>query len=120
MDSLKRFSFLMNKHFDKLDRIPIDYWASTDVDQRLCSYFKAKNKEELLDLLDVDFRYINGPKYIGPDLAKYPDGSEDDIWGVPRKKVYYGEGENRGYYKTAVKYPLSNAQTFEDVESYDH
>ena len=92
MDSLKRFNFLMNKQSDKLDRILIDYWASSDVDQRLCSYYKAKNKEELLDLLDVDFRYIDGPKYIGPDLTKYPDGSEDDIWGVPRKKVYYGEG----------------------------
>ena len=120
MDSLKRFSFLMNKHSDKLDRILIDYWASSDVDNRLCKYYKVENKEELLDLLDVDFRYIDGPIYIGPDLAKYPDGSEDDIWGVPRKKVYYGGGEYRGYYKTVVKFPLSNAQTIDDIESYDH
>ena len=37
MDSLKRFSFLMNKQSDKLDRILIDYWASTDVDQHSAS-----------------------------------------------------------------------------------
>ena len=79
MDSLKRFSFLMNKHSDKLDRILIDYWASSDVDNRLCKYYKLENKEELLDLL-----------------------------------------EYRGYYKTVVKFPLSNAQTIDDIESYDH
>ena len=45
MDSLKRFSFLMNKHSDKLDRILIDYWASSDVDNRLCKYYKVENKE---------------------------------------------------------------------------
>ncbi len=110
MDSLTRFNFLMNKRFDQLDRIPIDYWASSDVDKRLCKYYKVENKEEILDLLDVDFRYIDGPEYIGPDLVTHPDGSENDIWGVPRKKVYYGEGEYRGYYKTAVKYPLSSAK----------
>ena len=120
MDSLTRFNFLMNKRSDKQDRVLIDYWASANVDQRMCEYYGVKEKEELLDLLDVDFRYIDGPSYIGPRLAKHPDNSEDDIWGVPRKKVYYGKDEHQGYYKTVVKYPLANAKTIDDVDSYKH
>ena len=120
MDSLTRFNLLMNRHFNDLDRILIDYWAGSNVDQRMCEYFKVKEKEELLDVLDIDFRYIEGPSYIGPDLAKHPDGSENDIWGVPRKKVYYGKGEHQGYYKTVVKHPLADAKTIEDVDSYEH
>jgi uroporphyrinogen decarboxylase len=110
----------MNKHSDGLDRIPIDYWASSEVTQRLCKSYKAKNKDDLLDLLDIDFRYIDGPKYIGPNLLKHQDNSEDDIWGVPRKKVYYGKGEHQGNYKTVVKYPLADAKTIEEIDSYEH
>ena len=120
MDSLTRFNFLMNKRSDQLDRIPIDYWTSSNIDQRLCKHYKVETKEDLLDFLDVDFRYIEGPTYIGPNLANHSDGSEDDIWGVPRKKVYYGEGENRGFYKAVVKYPLADTKIIDDIESYEH
>jgi uroporphyrinogen decarboxylase len=120
MDSLTRFKLLMKRRSNRLDRILVDYWASSNIDQRLFKHYKMENKEELLDLLDIDFRYIDGPAYIGPKLTKYSDGSEDDIWGVPRKKIYYGEGENKGFYKTVVKYPLAKAKNIEDVESYGH
>jgi uroporphyrinogen decarboxylase len=92
MDSLKRFKYLMTRRSEKLDRILVDYWASSDVDQRLCIHFKVKNREELLERLDIDFRYIDGPRYIGPKLKKYSDCSENDIWGVPRKRIDYGKG----------------------------
>ena len=78
------------------------------------------SREELLELLDIDFRYIPGPEYIGPKLKTHPNGSEDDIWGVPRKKVYFGEGEHQGSYKKVVKFPLANAKNAEDVEAYAH
>jgi len=110
----------MDRRSDKLDRILIDYWAVAEIDTRLCNYYKLTSKESLLDFLDIDFRYINGPKFIGPNLTTHSDGSEDDIWGVPRKKVYYGQGEHRGFYKTVVKNPLANANSIDDVESYKH
>ena len=120
MNSISRFNHLIKRESHKLDRVLIDYWATPEIDIRLCKYFKINSREELLNLLDVDFRYIEGPKYIGPELITHPDGSEDDIWGVPRKKVSYGEGEHKGSYKKVAKFPLADAKTTEDVEAYNH
>ncbi len=120
MNSLLRFNHLIKRQSHKLDRVLIDYWATAEIDSRLCKYYGVNSREELLELLDIDFRYIEGPKYIGPDLKIHPDGSEDDIWGVPRIKVSYGEEDHKGSYKKVVKYPLRTAKNAEDVEAYHH
>ena len=36
---------------------------------------------------DVDLRYIDGPRYIGPPLRAFRDGSLEDLWGVRRRTV---------------------------------
>jgi uroporphyrinogen decarboxylase len=120
MNSISRFKYLINRQFKKLDRVLMDYWASPEIDKRLCKFFHLESREELLEHLDIDFRYIQGPSYIGPKLTVHPDGSEDDIWGVPRKIVHFGQGDHRGSYKKVVKFPLANAKTLQDVESYEH
>lgn len=120
MDSITRFKFLISHQYKKLDRILIDYWASSEIDNRLINFYHIKDKEQLLDLLDVDFRYIRGPKYIGPELKIYEDGSSDDLWGVRRTRTFYGQGEYRGSYETVLKSPLSDATTIKDVENYNH
>jgi uroporphyrinogen decarboxylase len=120
LDSRTRFKYLITRKPDKLDRVMIDYWASQEIDARLCKYYRMKSKSDLLDYLDVDFRYIPGPKYIGPPLKIHSDGSEDDIWGVPRRQVYYGEGDFRGSYENVVKSPLQSVQTLAEVERYPH
>jgi uroporphyrinogen decarboxylase len=96
----------------------IDYWASKTIDDRLCDYLHLQNREELLNRFDVDFRYIEGPTYTGKELEKHEDGSQNDIWGVPRKKILYGVGNNQGYYSTVVNNPLKDIETVLDVESY--
>jgi uroporphyrinogen decarboxylase len=120
LDSLTRFHYLITRQAEKLDRIPIDYWASKEIDTRLCKAYRCGSKNDLLDTLDVDFRYIAGPKFIGPPLKVHADGSEDDLWGVPRRRVYFGEGDFRGSYENVTKSPLEHAQTVADVENYTH
>ncbi|MEE8440163.1 MAG: hypothetical protein V3S41_00455, partial [Spirochaetia bacterium] len=68
------------------DRIPIDFWATTAVAQRLETE-RGKPYTEFLDDYDVDLRYIDGPTYIGPQLAQ-----GEDIWGVKRAAVVVGPG----------------------------
>ena len=118
MDSLERFQCLITRQNNKLDRIPLDYWATKEIDQRLCNFYNCHDKASLLDKLDVDFRYIEGPKYIGPPLEVHSDGSENDIWGVPRKRIWFGEGEFRGSYEAVTKSPLEKACTVQEVEGY--
>ena len=101
------------------DRVPRDYWAVDEITSRLCKHFAMPSKDALLDVLDIDCRYIDGPAYTGPPLQVHADGSIDDIWGVPRKTVVTGEGETRGTYKAVSSHPLAGCKTVEDVEAYE-
>ena len=74
MNSRER-TFLALEH-KASDRIPIDFWITPAANALLetesgCSY------EEFLEYYDVDFRYIEGPTYIG-DLRL----SRERIFGV--------------------------------------
>ena len=99
------------------DRVPIDYWASDEITARLLEKLRFSSEEELLGHFDVDFRYIAGPRYIGPQLAAREDGSVEDIWGVPRVKVQVGAGEHTGSYREACNPPLKD-MTLEEIKAY--
>lgn len=103
---------------DAVDRLLVDYWAVPEVDAKLFRHFEIKSKDELLDRLGIDFRYLAGPCYEGPELLKHEDGSEEDLWGVPRAVQVTGQGETLGSYKHVTKYPLADARTVQDVEHY--
>jgi len=116
MDSQERLSLCL-KHCEP-DRVPIDYWASPEINRKLLAHYGFSTQEELLQHFDVDFRYIDGPKYIGPEFEKHPDGSVDDHWGTPRITVQVGSGDKTGEYKEVVRFPLAEATTVEDIRDY--
>jgi uroporphyrinogen decarboxylase len=116
MNSKQRFKRLL-RH-EQPDRVLRDYWTVPEIDKRLLKHFGLKKRAEILDKLDIDFRYIDGPRYIGPPLATHGDGSEDDLWGVPRKTMVTGEGEFRGIYKAVTTYPLKDCKTVDAVKAY--
>ena len=68
------------------NRVPVDYWGTKHIDELLFRHFGVGTKDELLKKLGVDLRYVF-PKYVGPMLKKYSDGSYDDLWGVRRRIV---------------------------------
>ncbi len=100
------------------DRVPIDYWASGEITGRLLKRFGYSTLEQLLNRFDVDFRYIDGPRYIGPEPAVHADGSVEDHFGVPRLRVSVGTGENTGAYLEAVNFPLADAKSIEEIRDY--
>jgi len=100
------------------DRVPIDYWASGEITGRLLKRFGFSTLEQLLNRFDVDFRYIDGPRYIGPEPAVHADGSVEDHFGVPRVRVSVGTGENTGAYLEAVNFPLADAKSIEEIRDY--
>jgi len=101
------------------DRVPIDYWATSEITSGLMNKYGFSTKEELLNFFNVDFRYIDGPEYVGPDLAIREDGSKEDHFGVPRRAVAYGDGSKAGVYSEVTEYPLQSAATVDEIESYD-
>ena len=116
MDARERvFLALANK---EPDRVPIDYWATREINRKLLTRFSFSTQEQLLQHLDVDFRYIDGPRYIGPEPGVHPDGSVEDHWGTPRVRVTVGSGGKVGEYDEVVKFPLAGAESVEAIRDY--
>lgn len=100
------------------DRVPIDFWAASEVTNRLVQRYGLSSEEELLERFDIDFRYIAGPVYVGPPLTVGADGAVEDHFGVPRKRVSYGDGNHRGAYSEVAAFPLEHATSVEEIERY--
>jgi uroporphyrinogen decarboxylase len=111
MDSRERVFGALNR--EAVDRAPVDFWASDgfygQVQREL-----GLDKDAFLDQHPVDFRYIEGPRYIGPPLA-----ADADIWGVTRRKVAVPTTYGQENYSEVSRHPLLDATSVEQVESYD-
>jgi len=94
------------------DRIPVDFWATPIVIQRLERDLDI-SYEQFLDRYDVDLRYIEGPKYVGPPLEP-----GTDIWGVSRSQVNVGGRDGAEIYSEVTQAPLARAETVEAIEAY--
>ncbi len=95
------------------DRLPIDYFffGTPEVIKRLKQHLGLNSDEQLRRFFGVDIRVV-APRYIGPELQKFPDGSYEDEWGVMRKPVSYG----LGFYDEIIHYPLAEAQEVSDLD----
>jgi uroporphyrinogen decarboxylase len=100
------------------DRVPLDFWATKQVRDRLIAELGLGSNEELLRLFGVDFRVIRGPSLVGLEIERYPDGSFRDLWGVVRRPVKFGTGEKTGTYNEVSRSPLKDMKTVEEIENY--
>lgn len=116
MDSRTRVSLAL-AHKEP-DRVPIDFWAASEVTSMLRNRFGFSSDEELLRHFDVDFRYIDGPVYVGPAPVVRGDGAKEDHFGVPRTRVTYGEGNHVGAYSEVAAFPLEHATSVDDIARY--
>ena len=58
---------------------------------QLYAHFGVSALENLMDKLGTDIRYI-APRYIGPELKSFPDGSCEGLYGQRFKSVAYDKG----------------------------
>ncbi len=117
MDSRERTFLALN--LEEPDRIPIDFWASKGCRARLESGLRM-SLESLLEAYDVDLRYIAGPRYVGPPLEAFPDGTGEDLWGVRRRTVIVPTAGGAEAYEEVAWSPLAGATTIDEVERYPH
>ncbi len=105
------------------DRVPVDYWATPETDNKLHRHFNTKTRNQLFEKLNVDIRYVK-PIYKGGKFEEHADGSLHrkgesgeyiDIWGVVRKYVSLGETS----YLEVQKSPLEGATTVGEIEKYN-
>jgi uroporphyrinogen decarboxylase len=114
MDSRERT--LLALGHQEPDRVPIDCWLSTGTIRKVAGPGRP-GLEEFLDAHDVDLRYIEGPRYIGPALR-----GDRDLWGVPRVAVHVplrdGAAEHHETFHEVSSSPLADCRSPEDVEAY--
>lgn len=94
------------------DRIPMDFNAATVVLNKLYSHFGINDNEELLKILKIDKRIV-APKYVGPPLKNFEDGSHEIIVsGGPHWKRI----DDAGYTESCVHFPWDDVENNEDLE----
>ena len=118
MNSKQRVEKILS--FNQADRIPWDYWAVPEVTRRLIERFGLRDKEELLRKLEVDFRYIEGPSYIGQEYSRHGDGIMEDLWGVKRRLVTIENDGRKSVYKELAESPLQQMNSVTQIEDYHH
>jgi len=117
MDSRERTFMALN--FEEPDRVPVDLWMSRGFETRLEADL-GTSAEAFLDRHDVDLRYIPGPAYVGPPLRAAADGTDEDIWGVPRRTAVVRTRNGVEEYREVAASPLAGATTVEEIEGYGH
>jgi uroporphyrinogen decarboxylase len=118
MDSIERVKKILTH--EVADRVPRDFWSTEQTDNKLLRTLKLENREEILKKFDIDFRYIMGPKYIGPVLKKYADGAFKDIWGTKLRKAYIGKEDKSESYFNVIENPLGKLGSLKDIKDYGH
>ncbi len=94
------------------DRVPFFYWDTPEFGEKMMSYLGFKNRDQLLEYLDVDFRWVE-PRYIGPQLVQ--GDSKKDIWGVGYDRITHD-----GFrYWEASHFPLEGITDPEFLQDYN-
>jgi uroporphyrinogen decarboxylase len=97
------------------DRVPVDFWWSHEMRDRLKAHLRVRDEDELQERLGSDIRCVY-PRYVGPVLKRFEDGSYEDFWGVIRKPKSFGGKGFEGEYSDVVYCPLQDARSPGDLE----
>lgn len=99
--------------YREFDRFPTKHYGTPEINEQLMARLGAASHEELLLRLGDDFRQVN-PRYIGPELQTFADGSWEGLWGERYTNYSFGQGT----YPEAVFLPFEKAETVEELESF--
>lgn len=91
----------------KPDRVPMDYWATSEASENLMKYPGCEDEQALFRHLHIDRIISVGPSYVGPPLP--PD---TDVFGCRYKGVNYGTG----VYRECIYHPLAQYKTVEEIK----
>lgn len=106
------------------DCVPIDFWATDDVYDRLAAKWRLADRDAVLERIGVDLRYFNGPALMGVARPPDADGIITDHWGVRRKynTVTGARRDGTEYtwtYKHLAASPLAGMTSAAEIDKYD-
>jgi uroporphyrinogen decarboxylase len=89
------------------DRLPMDYWATSEATEKVMRHLGCATEAELFETLHIDRPVSVGPRYVGPPVP--PD---TDMYGCRYRDVSY----ELGVYRECVTHPLAQYATVEEIE----
>jgi uroporphyrinogen decarboxylase len=89
------------------DRVPMDYWGTPEMSEKLLRHMGCVDLDEALGRLHVDRPLSVGPLYVGPAIPE-----DEDVFGIRHRLVDYGTGA----YREAISSPLAEYETAEQIE----
>ena len=111
LDSKKR---VLNTIAQKgYDRLPVKHQGADKINEMLMEHFNIKDQLQLLEIIGDDFRTVE-PKYIGPELKRFKDGSIEGIWGERYKNISFGAGE----YLESVYQPYKDVEAVDELDKF--
>jgi len=99
---IPRERFYASMAYRTPDRPPTKHYGTPEINQALIEHFGLSTYEELLGKVGDDFRQVE-PRYIGPPLRTFPDGSWEGLWGERYANWSFGGGT----YPEAVVLPFA-------------
>lgn len=93
---------------EKPDRVPMDYWATPETNERLVRHLRCRDLDDALARLHIDAPCFVAGRYVGPPLP--PD---TDVYGIRYKDVRY----ETGVYREAITHPLAAYDSVDAVEA---
>ncbi len=107
MTPKERWLAVLNR--EPTDRVPTDYWATPEADQKLKEYLGCETTEQVCEILHIDLVVKVGGKYVGPELAK-----GEDVFGCRYQQVDYGTG----HYSEISYNPLAEFDSVAEIERH--
>jgi len=99
---------------DEPDRVPLDYWATPEVDARLMAEFGLPDLPALRRYLKVDMVHVPVPVKDG--ARQYlPDGDFIDEWGCRQTWQVHPSG---GGYRERITAPMAEIDTIEGLRGF--
>ena len=93
---------------EKPDRVPMDYRATKETDEKLMKHLGCATMSEVFKRLHIDDVLTVSPEYIGPPIP--PD---EDIYGIGFQNTDYGLGT----YRDAIRFPLAEFNSIAEIEA---
>ena len=105
------------------DRPPTKFYGTPEITSDLMKHLGTDDYIELLEILGDDFRQVE-PRYIGPELRKFQDGSWEGLYG----ERYVNYPFAGGTYPEAIHLPYAEIEEvseiggmrFPDADWYDY
>ncbi len=90
------------------DRVPMDWWGTDEIRDKMLAHLDVSSEDELFAELHIDRPLILAPVYVGPPLE-----ADEDAYGVRYADVDYGTGRY-----SEVKIPsLASFESVKEIEA---